>query len=317
MKTDHTNPQAAGVASAAGAYILWGILPIYWKLIQQVPSQQILAHRFIWSFVFLTAVILFTGKTSAFLNEVHDIVFKPQKLIYVVLASIFISINWFTYIWAVNHNHILETSLGYYINPLVSVILGIIVLKEKLSFWEAVSSIIAIIGVLNMTFHYGAFPWIALSLAFSFGLYGLFKKIVDISAITGITLETFFITPLALAFVINVQVNGTGAFNFNTAMVTALLMGAGVVTAIPLILFANGAKRLPLSIVGFLQYISPTITLFLGIFVYHEPFTTSRLTSFVLIWAALTIFSLSKTKWLSQLEPAFFRKKDYLNHGNN
>ncbi|SFG66054.1 chloramphenicol-sensitive protein RarD [Desulfotomaculum arcticum] len=317
MNTDRTNPQAVGVASAAGAYTLWGILPVYWKLIQQVPSQQILAHRFIWSFVFLLAIILFTRKTRIFLSEVHDIVHKPKELICVMLASILISVNWFTYIWAVNHNHVLETSLGYYINPLVSVMLGIIILKEKLSFWEAVSFLLAIIGVLNMTFHYGAFPWVALTLAFSFGFYGLFKKMIDIGAITGITLETLFITPIALTFVFYVQINGTGAFSFNTPIVAALLMGAGVVTAVPLILFANGAKRLPLSIVGFLQYIAPTITLFLGIFLYHEPFTSSRLTSFIFIWTALAIFSLSKTKWFSHVEPAFWKKKDSFDTLNN
>ncbi|WP_027364466.1 EamA family transporter RarD [Desulfotruncus alcoholivorax] len=317
MKTDQTNLQATGIASAAGAYILWGILPVYWKLIQQVPSEQILAHRFIWSFVFLLAVILVTRKTGTCLSEVSEIVKEPRKLICVMLASVLISINWFTFIWAVNHNHILETSLGYYINPLVSVMLGIIVLKEKLSFWEAVSFLLAIIGVLNMTFHYGVFPWVALTLAFSFGLYGLFKKMVDIGAITGITLETLFITPIALTFVFYVHINGTGAFSINTPMVTALLMGAGVVTAVPLVLFANGAKRLPLSIVGFLQYIAPTLTLFLGIFLYHEPFTSSRLTSFIFIWAALTIFSLSKTSWFNQMEPVFFKKKGSFDSYNN
>lgn len=308
MKLEQINERAVGIASAAGASVLWGIFPVYWKLVNQVPALEILSHRVVWSFLFLVLLLLVTGKLRSFGGELCEVISRQKKLAGVFAASLLISVNWLIYIWAVNNNHIIETSLGYYINPLVSVLLGIIVLKEKLSLWQMASFFLAMIGVLNMALHFGAFPWIALVLAFSFGLYGLCKKMINLGAVTGITLETLIISPFALFYLHYVHSNGSGAFGFDSPGLSGLLAGAGIVTAVPLILFARGARRLPLSLVGFLQYISPTLTLILGIFLYYEPFTSVHLTSFVIIWAALTIFSLARTRSFMQLEAMLLRK---------
>lgn len=302
------NEQAAGIASAAGAYILWGVLPVYWKLVQSVPSLEVLAHRVVWSFVFLVFVLLASKGLRAFRGEFSRVARRPGQLTCLLAASLLISINWLTFIWAVNNSHIIQTSLGYYINPLVSVLLGMLVLKERLSFWQVFSFLLALAGVLNMTLRLGSFPWVALTLAFSFGLYGLLKKMINLGAVAGITAETLIITPVALTYLVFVHKAGQGAFGAGTTLVTGLLAGAGVVTAVPLILFAGGAIRLPLATVGFLQYISPTITLLLGVFLYHEAFTAAHMVSFIFIWAALTIYSLSRTRSFMQMEAALTKK---------
>ncbi len=303
-----TNDKMLGAASAAGAYMLWGVLPIYWKALDHVPAYEILAHRIIWSFCFMMFILFVTNGVKTFQDECRQIVSEPKRFFGVVAASLLISINWLTYIWAVNENRIIETSLGYYINPLVSVLLGIFVLKEKLSVWQVISFLLALVGVLNMAVNFGTVPWVALLLAISFALYGLFKKMVRVGSITGITLETLIVSPLALIYVSYLQQSGKGAFQFSWQGTSELLIGAGVVTAVPLILFACGANRLPLTLIGFLQYISPTIALILGIFLYHEPFTTAHLLSFGFIWLALAIFSLSRTKPFCRLESVLERK---------
>ncbi len=308
MKKEKPNEQLIGIISATGAYILWGILPVYWKLVQNVPPFEILAHRVIWSFVFLALVIFLSGRIISFFIEVRTLIAHKKRALGVLAASVLVTANWLTYIWAVNNNHIVESSLGYYINPLVSVLLGIIVLKEKLSFWQTVSFVLATIGVLNITVHYGSFPWIALTLATSFGLYGLIKKMVNLGAITGIALETLLISPFMLAYLGHVHLRGNGAFGMDFPVTSGLLMGAGVITAIPLVLFSAGATRLPLSVIGFLQYIAPTLMLVFGVFLYHEPFTRVHLVSFIFIWTALAIFSLSRTGLLADHEPVFLKK---------
>jgi len=287
MKPIQSNQLALGIASATGAYVLWGVLPIYWKLVNHINPQEILAHRIVWSFLFMVLIILATGMSRSVLSELRIIVSQPAKVLGVIITSVLITINWFTYIWAVTNN------------------------QEKLSFWQIVSFILTSIAVLNMILHFGTIPWIALTLAFSFGLYGLFKKMVNLGAIIGITLETLAISPIALLFLGYVRNGGNGAFTFNSPVVVGLLMGAGVVTAIPLILFASGANRLPLNIIGFLQYVAPTIMLFLGIFLYHETFTTVHLASFTIIWLALIIFTLAKTNLFLTLEPKFFKRITY------
>lgn len=307
MKLDRSNRQAAGIAFATGAYVLWGFLPVYWKLVHWVPSLEVLAHRVIWSLVFLAFLLFISRKIKAFISEMSVIARNPKKLISLILASFFISVNWLTYIWAVTNNHIVETSLGYYINPLVSVLLGIIVLKEKPSFWQSGSFILAGIGVLNMTLNYGTFPWIALVLAFSFGLYGLLKKMLNLGAVAGITSETLLISPFLLIYLINIHKSGSGVFGFDSPAVSVYLIGSGIVTAVPLLLFSAGAVRLPLSAIGLLQYIAPTIALVLGVLLYHEPFTSVHLVSFILIWAALTLYSLSNTKYFIMFESVFLK----------
>ncbi|MBP7330982.1 MAG: EamA family transporter RarD [Firmicutes bacterium] len=291
-----TNEFAIGTASAAGAYLLWGILPVYWKSIISVPSDQIIAHRVLWCFLFLLLVLVFAGRFRGFLYEIRGVMARPKQLAGLFTASFIISINWYLYIWAVNDGRIVETSLGYYINPLVSVLLGIIFLRERLSSWQIVSFLLAFAGVLNMAVSFTALPWVSLSLAVTFGMYGLLKKIVNLDAISGLTIETMIITPFALAYLTYAFKSGTLVFSFGFSHITILTMGAGVVTAVPLLLFAAGANRLPLYAVGFLQYLTPTISLLLGVFLYHEPFTAVHLVSFSLIWAALIIFSLATTR---------------------
>lgn len=297
----------AGVLSGAGAYVLWGILPIYWKLVDRVPALQIMSHRVIWCFLFMALVLLVTKKLRFFLSELRGIFSNAKMFFSIFLASVLISVNWLTYIWAVNNNHIIETSLGYYINPLVSVLLGVIILKEKLSLWQMVSFFLAAIGVLNMTLHFGGVPWIALILALSFALYGLSKKIIHLGAVSGIAVETLFIFPFALIYLNYAHNSGVGAFTWHNPVVSLILAGAGIVTAVPLILFAGGAKRLPLSIIGFLQYITPTMTLILGVFLYHETFSSVHLVSFAFIWTALTIFTLARSRLLILAENMLLR----------
>ncbi|MFZ5645331.1 MAG: EamA family transporter RarD [Bacillota bacterium] len=305
MGLKQMNEQVLGISSGAGAYLVWGLLPIYWKLLDSVPSLEVLAHRIVWSFGFMVLVLLATRQLIVFRKDFYGIVLLPKKFILIVMAAIIISINWLTYIWAVSNDRIIETSLGYYINPLVSVCFGIIVLKEKLSFWQIVSFCLAAAGVANMAYHFGSVPWVSLILAFSFAVYGLLKKIINLGAITGITLETLIILPVSLIYLVYLHTMGIASFGHGPPEISGLLLGAGVVTAVPLLLFAGGANRLPLSVVGFLQYIAPTIALVIGVYLYHEPFTTVHLSSFIFIWVALTVFSLSKTKLFVELENHF------------
>ncbi|WP_094604858.1 EamA family transporter RarD [Sporomusa silvacetica] len=290
------NERLLGILSAAAAYLLWGVLPVYWKQLSQVPAYEILAHRIIWSCVFMVLILLVTRGIRQFCSETADISRKPKKLMGLVLASLIISANWLIYIWAVNENRVVETSLGYYINPLVNVFLGVVVLKEKLSLWQTVSFMLAGIGVMNMAISFGVIPWVSLSLAITFAFYGMCKKIVKIGAITATTLETLIVSPAALLYVFYLQGQGSGSYGLTSLLTAGFLMGAGAVTAIPLILFASGANRLPLSMLGFIQYLSPTITLAIGVVLYHEPFTATHLVSFSLIWLALTVFSLAGTR---------------------
>ncbi len=311
MTENQRKEQVAGVAAGAGAYILWGFLPLYWKLINHVPSEEILAHRMIWSFVFMLIVLMFLRRIKKFVTELKELIANKKKLIGLLFAAIFITINWFTYIWAVNNNHVVEASLGYYINPLVSVLLGIVFLKERLSFWQIISFTFAAIGVSILTFNFGSIPWVAISLAVSFGLYGLLKKLTALGALTGLTIETMFITPVALLYVSFLVKDGSNSFVLSEPMTTALLFGAGVATAIPLLLFATGANRVSLSMIGFLQYIAPTIMLVLGVFLYNETFSQVHMISFIFIWIALAIFTLSNTRLLARFEPRMTKEKSY------
>ncbi len=308
MKPIPDNEKYKGIIFASGAYILWGILPVYWKLLHSVPALEVLAHRIVWSVIFLWVLLAINGKISAFWIELKELARHPRTLLGIFITGLILNLNWGTYIWAVNHDHIIQTSLGYYINPLVSVLLGMVFLNERLSLWQLVAFILAAAGVLSLTIQYGAFPWVAVILALSFGLYGLFKKLINIGSITGLTLETMLTSIAAVAYLVYVNDIGMGAFHFSLSTTTFLLTGAGIVTAIPLLLFAYGARRLPLFVIGFLQYISPTMTLLLGVFIYHEPFTKEHLISFVVIWMGLIIFSLARTRVLADLENKILSK---------
>ncbi|MBM6616848.1 EamA family transporter RarD [Bacillus suaedaesalsae] len=307
----NNNTQGAGIIAAALSYVIWGFLPLYWKLLDHVSASEILAHRIVWSFVFMIVILLIANKLKLFWTDVKELITNRKRFIAITSASIIISLNWVLYIWAVNTDQVVQASLGYYINPLISILLGIFVLKERLTFWQTISFALATVGVLYLTIHFGTIPWIALLLAISFGIYGLIKKMVNLSPMTGLAIETMLITPIALLFLSFIQIDGTGKFASGT-LDSLLLLGAGVATAVPLLLFASGAKKIPLSMIGFLQYIAPTLMLIIGVFLYHEPFTKYHLIAFVCIWSALAIYYLSKSKIFVALETKMLaHKKKY------
>jgi chloramphenicol-sensitive protein RarD len=289
-----------GSIYAGFSYLLWGLLPIYWKLIDRVDPKEILANRIFWSFIFMIIVLLLTNKWGLLKQTLKGFAKNKKQMYALIFASLLISINWFVYIWAVNSGHMVEASLGYYINPLVSILLGTVVLKEKLSAAQYVSFALATVGVLIISIAHGQIPWIALALAISFGLYGLAKKLINVESSVGLTLETLVVTPIAALYMCFLFFKGTSAFTNTSIGTDFLLIGAGAATAVPLLYFAKGAQKIPLSLLGFIQYISPTITLILGVFVYHELFSKVQLLSFIFIWTALTVFSLSKTKLFSE-----------------
>lgn len=306
MKNDEVQ---IGAIYAGLSYLVWGILPIYWKLLSHVGSEEILANRVFWSFIFMLVVLVVTKKWGSFISTLIQLKQNKKQFFALVVASLLISVNWFIYIWAVNTNQMIEASLGYYINPLVSVILGMIVLKERMSYAQYASFGLAIVGVIILTSSYGRFPWIAITLAVSFGLYGLVKKLIKVEAAIGLTLETMVVTPIALVYITSLFINGTQSF-FNVSLGTDLLLvGAGAATALPLLYFAKGAQKIPLSMLGFLQYIAPTLTLILGVFFYEEHFTKVHLLSFIFIWSAVTVYSFSKTKVFVNWETRWKKSK--------
>ncbi|MDZ4133739.1 MAG: EamA family transporter RarD [Dethiobacteria bacterium] len=278
----------AGIWYGVVAYTLWGILPLYWKLMQAVPPIEILAHRFLWSIVFMFLLVIFTSGWKTVAAGFAD----KKKLLLMFLCGILVSINWFTYIFAVNTGHVIEASMGYFINPLVVVILGVAVFKEKMTRWQLAAVILAAIGVLMITVQYGRVPWISLFLAVSFAAYGLVKKIIRVDSITGLTMETLVIMPVALFYIINLEKNAVGALGSAALTTVLFLAGTGVITAVPLIFYARGIEKTTFSMMGFLQYIAPSISLFLGIFIFKEYFSLFHLVSFCFIWAALLIFTL-------------------------
>ncbi len=286
-----------GISYIAFAYIVWGILPIYWKFLNQVPALEILAHRIIWSFIFVLVIVLLMKRKQ--LKNFFQVQMSEKKTwLGLILASLLISINWLTYIFAVNTNHIVEASLGYYINPLVTVLLGVFVLRERMNKWQGASFVLAGIGVIYMTISLGKLPWIALVLALSFGFYGLSKKLIKVDSILGLLLETLFSLPFALLFITYLGVNGQGSFLGGSLKIDLFLLGAGVVTAVPLLWFGIGAQKIPLYIIGFLQYTAPSISLLLGVLLYKEPFTMDHVITFSCIWLALAIFTVSNLRQL-------------------
>ena len=290
------NDYKKGLACGLGAYVLWGVLPVYWKLLDDVLPFEILSSRFMWSCVFVALLIIFQGKLPLFLTEVKSIFSSFKTGVAMVSAAFVISINWGSFIWAVNNGHIVETSMGYYINPLVSVLFAVLFLRERLNKMQIAAVLCACVGVASMVWSFGKLPWVSLTLAVSFALYGLIKKLLSVSSLTSIMLETLIITPLALMYEYTLWQQGVSFYGSGDMQVLCLLAGAGAVTAVPLLLFTAGAKLLPLKIIGFLQYISPTLTLLLGVFVYGEPFTASHLLAFGWIWAALALFVVSQLR---------------------
>ena len=283
-----------GILAALGCYVLWGILPLYWHMMAEAEANEILAHRIIWSLVFMLAVLTFTGRLTLFKKDCHDLFHNKKRGAMLVAAAVIISLNWLTFIWAVNHNHVIDTSIGYYINPLVNVLFGVAIFGETLSGPKKLSIALAAVGIFLMTWQIGKLPWISVALALTFGSYGALKKALRLDPFTSITLETLLLFPFAFYYTAGLTVAGAAHFGPATPALSLLLAGAGVATAVPLILFSYGANLLPLNVLGFFQYISPTMTLLLGIFFFNEPFGMTQLFTFGFIWLALLVFTVSE-----------------------
>ncbi|MBI9090918.1 MAG: EamA family transporter RarD [Desulfobacterium sp.] len=269
------------------AYVIWGSSPIYWKCLAQVPALELLLHRTVWSFVFLMALVVVQKRTS----EVIQALTTPRTLVSLLGSTLVLAFNWFLFIWSVNHGLVLQASLGYYINPLIMVILGMIFLKERLTPLKWLALVIATAGVVYYALGLGQFPWIALSLAVSFGIYSLFHKMTQVTAVTGICVETMLLTLPAMAYLIFLNIQGRGAMFTMGIGTDLLLVGTTLVTALPLLLFTMGARKVPLATVGFMQYLAPTLSFFLAVFMFDEPFSSKQLVTFVMIWAALALYS--------------------------
>ena len=276
-----------GVVYGIAAYGIWGLLPIYWRLLQHVPAAEILAHRMVWSLLFIAALLAYKRHWRWVWPALH----QPRTVVTFVGTGLILAINWFTYIWAVNSGFIVETSLGYFINPLVNVLLGMVFLGERLRWSQGVAVALAVAGVAYLTVSYGAFPWIALTLAFSFAFYGLLRKTASLEASEGLALETAVLFLPALGYLVLLEANNTAAFANVNVSTTLLLIGAGIATGLPLLLFSAAARRVTLTNLGLLQYIAPTLQFLLGVFVYGEVFSRNRLVGFGLIWVALAVYS--------------------------
>jgi chloramphenicol-sensitive protein RarD len=277
----------SGIIYAALAFFCWGLFPIYFHALGEVPPLQILAHRMLWSLAFLL-VLLLLRRDWKWLQVVR----QPRVFFSFVLSALLLSANWLVYIWSVMNHHVIEASLGYFINPLVNIVLGYLILKERMRplQWAAIG--VAALGVAWLTWQAGTVPWIALFLALSFGGYGLLRKTAALGPLEGLSFETIVLFPLAAGYVIWLTVHGQNVF-INTASDSTrwLLIMAGPLTAIPLLLFATGARKIPLSILGLLQYLSPTLQFLLGVWLFKEAFSADRLVGFVLIWSALALFA--------------------------
>ena len=275
----------SGIIYAALAFFCWGLFPIYFHALGEVPPLQILAHRMLWSLAFLL-ILLLLRRDWKWLQVVR----QPRVFFSFVLSALLLSANWLVYIWSVMNHHVIEASLGYFINPLVNIVLGYLILKERMRplQWAAIG--VAALGVAWLTWQAGTVPWIALFLALSFGGYGLLRKTAALGPLEGLSFETIVLFPLAAGYVIWLTVQGQNVF-INTASDSTrwLLIMAGPLTAIPLLLFASGARKIPLSILGLLQYLSPTIQFVLGVWLFHEAFSSDRMLGFLMIWAALAL----------------------------
>jgi len=286
-----------GIWFAFTAYVIWGLFPVYWKWLRQVPAVQLLGHRIVWSFVFL---IMAVGLTRQW-RTLPSAISRPRVLLIYGVAAILIGINWLTYLFAVNSGYVVEASLGYFINPLLSVLLGVVVLREHLRPLQWATIGLAAIGVVYVSLAYGAVPWIAVTLALSFGVYGRVKKTAPLGSLNGMTLETGLMFLPAASYLLFAEASHQGAFLHTSATTTLLLIGGGLVTTTPLLLFSSAVQRIPLALVGVLQYINPTLQFLLGTLVYHEPFSLAQFIGFTIVWVALILFGVEGlVAWRSQ-----------------
>ena len=282
-----------GVVYAAAAFLIWGVSPIYWKALRTMPALEIILHRIVWSFFFLVPLIIIMRRWQEFVD-----VFKTHRTLLMLLVSaLIVGGNWLLYIWAVNNDDLLQASLGYYINPLVNVVLGMVFLKERLRLRQMLAVLLAFGGVLYLTISYGQFPWIALVLALSFGFYGLIRKVAPVGALVGLTVETLLLSIPALIYLVYLDNRGAGTIFRVSLKLSLLLMGCALVTAIPLLFFTLGARRIYLSTLGLLQYIAPSCMFILAVFLFREPFSSAQVVTFILIWTALAIYSTDSVRY--------------------
>jgi chloramphenicol-sensitive protein RarD len=284
----HSPADKGGLASTIGAFGIWGLFPLYLRELEAVPPMQLVAHRVAWACVLLLVLIAWRGELAGLVRKLAQQGVASR----LAATAVLISINWLTYVWAVANDRVVETSLGYFINPLVNVVLGVVLLKERLNStqWSAVA--IAAAGVTWLTVAAGHPPWIALTLALSFGLYGFLRKTANVESLPGLAIETALLAPLAVAYLVWCGLQGTGAMGPDAGTrINLLLVASGAVTAVPLLLFAFGARRLPYSTVGLLQYVAPSLQLACALLVFHEPFGRTRAVGFALIWIALAVYA--------------------------
>src|SRR2546423_6764447 len=279
--------EAAGLIAAIACFTTWGLIPIYWKLLAAVPATEILANRFVWTTIFLSILLSWQRRWPELIANVRS----PRARIYCLTGGLAIASNWFLFIYAVNTGRVIESSLGYFMTPLMNVLFGALFLRERLTRLQFASVLLAALGVVNLTFGYGRFPWIAVLLCVTFGLYGLLRKQSGTGAIPGLFIETILLVPFAVVFLMYLQRSGALMFGRADWSLSILLISTGVVTAIPLFWFGYATRHLRLITVGFLQYLSPIGSFFLGVFLYHEPFTRGHLVTFILIWLALALFT--------------------------
>ena len=289
---DNSGQTTRALLFATGAFFLWGISPLYFKQVSHVDPSEVLAHRVIWSFLLLAGVACFMGQ----LDVTRRILKDPKLVLKLTCSALLVGANWLTFIWAIANNHIVDTSLGYYLNPIVSVLLAMFFLKEELSRLQWLALLLASLGVLWQIFTIGKLPIVSIVLAFSFGFYGLVRKTIALPAIPGLLLETLLMLPLALGWIFWLRSHGSSSFSLDAPVTMGWLMLAGAVTSLPLLLFTSAAPHLRLTTLGFLQYLGPTLSLTLGVLLYKEPFGRDIQISFGFIWAALIVFSFNATR---------------------
>jgi chloramphenicol-sensitive protein RarD len=277
----------SGILASAAAFLIWGLSPAYWKCLLHVPATEIILHRIVWSFLLMIPLLAVQRRWGAFTGALRS----PATLGMLTVSALLVGANWFIYIWAVNHDHILQASLGYYINPLVNVFLGMLFLKERLRRAQGLALGLAVAGVLYLTVSYGFFPWVALSLALSFGFYGLIRKVAPVASLPGLAVETLVLSIPAGLLLLKLHRAGGGAFMQVGLGTDLLLAGTAPLTAVPLLLFTLGARKITLTTLGFIQYLGPTGMFLLGVWVYAEPFSHVQAVTFALIWTALGIFT--------------------------
>jgi chloramphenicol-sensitive protein RarD len=276
-----------GVLYAASAYVIWGIIPIFWKYLDHVGAVEIVVHRIVWTLIFALAALGAWERLPKLVSALTN----RKALLALTASAIMIALNWGVFIWAVTADRIIETSLGYYINPLVSFVLGVAFLGERLTRIQLIAIALAALGVVNQTVSLGYLPWVSLVLAVSFGVYGLIRKKVAVESLEGLTVEAVILAPLSLGYIVYLVMSGQGAFFHVNVATDFLMILAGPLTAIPLLLFSAGVRLIRLSTIGFLQYIAPSIALVLAVFLYNEPFTQAHAITFALIWSALALVS--------------------------